>query len=192
MTNVSATHKVYDYFFQLCPDETPCHQLAALAVFKKYPAGTCILDAGGHTDYIALVLQGMVRGFYINEEGNDVTKCFSMEKEWCCSYSFLSKGPSPFYVEAIEDTLLAQFDIEKSQKLMKEYPALQKTLEHFLGKIFLKSEKRIFSFTTMEAKERYLTLLKEEPELVRRVKQEYLASYIGITPSSLSRLKKNI
>ena len=72
MTNVSATHKVYDYFFQLCPDETPCHQLAALAVFNEYPAGTQILDAGGHTDYIALVLQGMVRGFYIDEEGNDV------------------------------------------------------------------------------------------------------------------------
>ena len=56
----------------------------------------------------------------------------------------------------------------------------------------MKSEQRIYSFISMEAKERYLLIVKEHPELINNAKQEHIASYLGITPSSLSRIKRDL
>lgn len=184
--------KVFEYFWKLCGDKALCDKMTDISTFMKVGNGECILEAGERTDYICLVISGLIRGFYIDASGNDITKCFSLEGDWCCGYSYLSKSPSPFYLETIENTVLAKFDIEKSNKILEEYPVMRDKVEQLLGRILMQSEKRLLSFTAMEAKNRYLSLLKEQPELVSRAKQEHIASYIGITPSSLSRIKKSL
>ena len=161
-------------------------------VFKKYAAGEMLLKAGERTDYICLVIKGIVRGYYIDQNGNEITKCFSKEKDWCCSYSYLTDDISSFYIETLEETTLARLDITKTKDIMKKYPEMREMVERLLYRTIMESEKRVLSFAGMEARERDLSLLNEKSEIVKRVKQEQIASYLGITPSSLSRIKKSL
>ena len=183
---------VYDYFLEICGEPSISNRISAVPEIVNAACGESILEAGHRTNDICLVISGLVRGFYIDEEGNDITKCFSMEGDWCCSYNYLSDLPCPFFIEASEKTILAKFDIGEIDRIIKEYPVLEERVERLLAKSMMESERRIFSFTSLEAKDRYLLLLKEQPELVKRAKQEHIASYLGITPSSLSRIKRNL
>lgn len=190
--SIDAKKMIYDYFQNLCADAALCSQLSELATIEELPANTCILEEGERPDCICLVLSGIVRGFYISEDGTDITKCFTMEYQWCCSYSLLSTEPSPYYIETLEDCVLAKFNVKHCTPLIDSHPALRKTLDELIRKVILQGDVRTHSFLAMEAKERYLHLVQECPDLVLRVKQEYIASYIGVTPSSLSRLKKSL
>lgn len=183
---------VCDYFMEIYGDNNFSKRISSIPKIVRVTSGDSILEAGHRTNYICLVISGLVRGFYIDEAGNDITKCFSMEGDWCCCYNYLSDRPCPFFLEASEDTILARFDICEIDKVRKEYPALEEKVERLLAESMMESERRIFTFTSLEAKERYLLLLKEQPELVKRAKQEHIASYLGITPSSLSRIKRSI
>ena len=142
--------------------------------------------------YICLVVSGLVRGFYIDEEGNDRTKCFSLQGDWCCSYNYISDTPCPFFLEAEQDTVLAMFNIPDIEKIKEKYPILKTKIEELLAGSMMKSEQRIYSFISMEAKDRYMLIMEEQPELIKMAKQEHIASYLGITPSSLSRIKRNL
>ncbi len=183
---------VYDYFMEMCGDNNLSKRISSIPKIARVACGESILEAGHRTNYICLVISGLVRGFYIDEEGKDITKCFSMKGDWCCSYNYLSELPCPFFIEASEDTILARFDVCEIDKIIREYPVLEERVGKLLAESMMESERRIFSFTSLEAKDRYLLLLKEQPELVKRAKQEHIASYLGITPSSLSRIKRSI
>lgn len=186
-------HLIHQYFSKFSNDSILHNELEKLVYIKEYMANETILSMGENTNDICLILQGMVRGYYIDEKGNEITKCFSEEMDWCCSYSYFKKGPSEFYIEALENpTILARFHVEKSKKLLEAYPEVSNAMRQLIYHTFTESEKRIYSFSAMEAKERYLSFVKEHPSFVERVKQEYIASYLGITPSSLSRIKRNL
>ena len=159
---------------------------------RRNAAGEMLLKAGERTDYICLIIKGLVRGYYIDQNGNEITKCFSKENDWCCSYSYLTDAESSFYIETLEETTLARLDITKTKDIMKKYPEMREMVERLLYRTIMESEKRVLSFAGMEARERYLSLLNENPEIVKRAKQEQIASYLGITPSSLSRIKKSL
>lgn len=178
------------YLISLEAREELIKEIKAIVVFKKYDAGEILLKVGERTDYVGLIIKGLVRGYYIDANGNEITKCFSKENDWCYSYSYLTEANSPFYIETLEETTLAKLDIAKTEDIMKKYPKMREMVEKLLYRTIMESEKRVLSFAGMEAKERYLSLCSENPEIVKRVKQEQIASYLGITPSSLSRIKK--
>ena len=186
------TKFVYDYFLKMCGDSTLSEKILSVSQIERICGNQSILMAGHRTNYLCLVISGLVRGFYIDEGGKDVTKCFSMKGDWCCSYNYLSDIPCPFYLETAEDTVLAKFDIHEIKRITKEHPVLEEKVGKLLAKTMMESERRILSFTSLEAKDRYLLLQKEQPELVKHAKQEHIASYLGITPSSLSRIKRSL
>ena len=183
---------VYSYFFNLTHNAELAEKLTAMARLANVSCGESILEAGYRTNDVCLIVYGLVRGFYIDEEGNDKTKCFSLQGDWCCSYNYLSDMPCPFFLEAEQDTVLARYDIHEIETLKEQYPVLKSKIEDLLADSMMKSEERIHSFISLEAGERYLLLIKEQPELIEMAKQEHIASYLGITPSSLSRIKKNL
>ena len=191
--HIASDYKKYllRYFMNWCKNRELSEKLAGLAAYKQISEGESILEAGHRTNYICLVVSGLVRGFYIDEEGNDRTKCFSLKGDWCCSYNYISDMPCPFFLEAEQDTVLVMFNIPDIEKVKEKYPILKKKIEELLAESMVKSEQRIYSFISMEAKDRYLLITKEQPELIKMAKQEHIASYLGITPSSLSRIKRN-
>lgn len=183
---------VLNYFLNLSKNRDLSEELTELVTYKLISSGESILEAGLRTNYICLVVSGLVRGFYIDEEGNDRTKCFSLPGEWCCSYNYISDMPCPFFLEAEQDTVLAMFNIQEIEEIKEKYPILKTKIEELLAESMMRSEQRIYSLISLEAKDRYMLIMKEQPELIKSAKQEHIASFLGITPSSLSRIKKNL
>lgn len=183
---------IYNYFFKISNNSELARILTESAQITKVFCGESILEAGQRTNYVCLVVSGLVRGFYIDEDGTDRTKCFSLQGDWCCSYNYISDTPCPFFLEAAQDTVLAKFSITEIEKIKSSYPILKSKIEELLANSMMKSEQRIYSFISLEAKERYLLLMEEQPELFEMAKQEHIASYLGITPSSLSRIKRSL
>ena len=162
---------VLSYFLNMSKNRELSEELAGLAAFKHVSCRESILEAGHRTNYICLVVSGLVRGFYIDEEGNDITKCFSLQCDWCCSYNYISDTPCPFFLEAEQDTVLAMFNIPDIEKIKEKYPILKTKIEELLAESMMKSEQRIYSFISMEAKDRYMLIMKEQPELIKSKRQ---------------------
>ncbi|MDF2888328.1 MAG: putative cAMP-binding protein [Lacrimispora sp.] len=166
--------------------------IAPVFTCRSYKKGHSILNMGENTKVICLILQGMVRGVYIDEEGTEITKCFSMEGDWCCVYNMLSDRPSEYWIETLEDCQVAEIRVEQLRDIIYRYQQMRILYDEIYNNAFMLSDEKGVSFQRMQAKDRYLHFIKKYPELEERVKQEYIASYIGITPSSLSRIKREL
>lgn len=177
---------------KLSLDKETALQCASLFSFCEYKAGSQIIRMGDVADSMQLVLQGLVRAYYIDENGTEITKCFAKENEWCGFYSYLSEEPSPFFVETLEPTVTAKIKTSDIKILASSSTAVQEKVSELVNKAFLSVDKKSYDFANKEAKDRYLEFAQENPEIVRRAKQEHIASYLGITPSSLSRIKREL
>lgn len=177
---------------QLLLSDATAKTCESLFSFEKYIPGTQLIYMGDVSDSMQLVLKGLVRAYYIDENGNEITKCFAKENEWCGFYSLISDEPSPFFVETLENTVTAKIKTSDIQLLCKKFPDVQKKVSELVNKVFIDVDKKSYDFASKEAKERYLEFAEKNPEIVRRAKQEHIASYLGITPSSFSRIKREL
>lgn len=159
---------------------------------KKYPKKSLILSMGERTHTICFIIKGLVRGYYINKNGEEIIKCFSKENDWCCIYNMLTTSKSEYYIETLEDSILAEIDVTVIKDLIDSSPELNKLYSSLITTELIEKEKINLHFQSMNAKERYLLFVKDHTDLSLRVNQEYIASYIGITKTSLSRLKKDL
>jgi CRP-like cAMP-binding protein len=166
--------------------------LKPMFTLKEYKKGDTILNMGENTKVVSLILQGIVRGVYIDNEGEEITKCFSKEGDWCCFYNLLNNRPSEYWIEALEDCQCAEIKVEELRNILVKYQQLRTLYEKLYNNAFILSDEKGISFQRLQAKERYLYFADKYPDIEERVKQEYIASYIGITPSSLSRIKRKL
>jgi len=163
-----------------------------LFTLREYKKGNTILNMGENTKVVCLILQGIVRGVYIDMEGEEITKCFSKEGDWCCFYNMLHDSPSEYWIEALEDCQVAEIEVEQIRNILQKYKQLRNLFDELYRNAFILNDEKGVSFQKMQAKERYYHFVDKYPDIEKRVKQEYVASYIGITPSSLSRIKRKL
>nr|WP_084406953.1 Crp/Fnr family transcriptional regulator [Pedobacter panaciterrae] len=144
---------------------------------------------------IGFIINGSVRYYHV-KDGTEITGYFSFENEFVSSYkSYLTQQASTGYIQALEQTDLILIS-RKSMDLMLESRLLGYKMERF-GRLVAEYyiccyEDRIASFITKTPEERYLKMLETEPEIMQRVPQHYVANFLGITPVSLSRIRKRI
>lgn len=142
---------------------------------------------------IGFIVRGSVRYYHL-KEGIDITGYFSFEREFVSSYkSFLKQEPSNSYIQALEDTELICISYQNMQLLLKHELLAHKT-ERF-GRLVAEHyiccyEDRIYSFVVQSPEERYIHMMQTEREILQRVPQHYIATFLGITPVSLSRIRK--
>jgi CRP-like cAMP-binding protein len=146
-------------------------------------------------DRIALIVSGSMR-FYHVKEGEEITGYFVLEEEWVTSYkSFLKGLPSFTNIQALEDTEIIQINRQDLQKLIS-HPLLAYKMERFLRLLaedyLCCYEDRVLAFVTQNPEERYLELLRSGKDVVKRIPQHYIANFLGITPVSLSRIRRRI
>lgn len=153
------------------------------------------VEAGDVCKKVSLIITGSVR-FYVVKDGEEITNYFCFENEWVSAYSsFLKQRPSPVYIEALQDTVLVTFTYQFLQQCYAS-PQLAYKSERF-GRLIAEYligcyEDRLASFLYQSPEERYLQLLKTNITLMQYVPQHYIANYLGITPVSLSRIRKRI
>jgi CRP-like cAMP-binding protein len=101
-------------------------------------------------------------------------------------------SPSEYWIEALEDCQVAEIKVDQINKILNEYQQLRILYDELYNTAFILNDQKGVSFQKMHAKERYYNFINRYPDIEERVKQEYIASYIGITPSSLSRIKRKL
>lgn len=143
--------------------------------------------------HIAFVLKGTLRMFYINSKGNETTSCFCVENKLTTSYkSFLLQQPSELSIQAIEDTILLVIDYDSLQKLYLSSPVWQIIGRMVAEQEYLVMEKYASILNNETAAEKYLRLLKEQPGVFQKATVEDIASYLGVTRRTLSRIRHEI
>ncbi|WP_428741684.1 Crp/Fnr family transcriptional regulator [Tenacibaculum sp.] len=168
-------------------------QLLKEAVVKKnYQKNKIIFTEGKISDEIYFVTKGCVRLFY-NVDGNDKTAFFYTEGQFICageSYTF--NIPAIENYQAIEQTELFVFGKSKIERLLKEIPKLEVIARIATENELITCQKVIASFVTKSAEQRYIDLLHTNGELFHRVPQQYIASFLGVSPETLSRIKTRV
>jgi len=157
---------------------------------KKYSKHDNFVTIGQHPKKVGYVIKGLLSQNYINDEGNTVIKYFFPEQRMAASMSAMLAGkPSEFYITAIEDTTVLEYDFFEFKKLFTAYPdlALFYIAYNDLHWIVEKEPLEI-SMRIETAAKRYDDFLKKYPALVKRLKKHHIASYLGITPTQLSRI----
>ena len=163
--------------------------------FSKLKKKQLFASADTVCDKFGFIVLGSVR-YYHSINGDDITSYFSFEEEFVSSYkSFLTKKPTITYIQALEETRLINISYNAWQQMLAS-PILAYKMERF-GRLIAEHylccyEDRIASFITQSPEERYLQLLQTGRDVLQRMTQHYIAHFLGITPVSLSRIRKRI
>ena len=167
--------------------------LAAIFCVKKVGAHQHLFYPGSSEHDLLFVCEGLLRFYYPAEDGGESNKAFVAEDTFAGALAASAlKLPVIYGVEALEDTTLLAAKLDDFTELYDEHPVFDRLGRKLTELLLVRKELRARSFLQQSAKERYLDFLKEHPDLVRRVPQYHIASYLGVTEVSLSRLKKEV
>lgn len=153
---------------------------------------TPLIKIGAVENYLSFITEGVVR-FYIPQVEGDITFGFVFENEFVTAYdSLITQTPSPYQIDTLTKTKMWRI----AYKDLNEVYAKTES-GNFIGRrmaenMFLIKSKRELSLLTKTAEERYIDLFKERPKLLHQIPLKYIASYIGVTPQALSRIRKRI
>jgi CRP-like cAMP-binding protein len=168
-----------------------------VSYFKKIkvPAKTTLLREGEIPKKMFLIEKGCIRVWF-NNDGKDITFQFFFENNTVASIeSFRKKCPSPVAIETIEQSILWYIDKKNADKILIEINEIPALRDQFIDAIFERTfdyMKHFVSFIKDTPKQRYLNLIKDKPQIIQRVPQHYIASYLGISPVHLSRIKSEM
>lgn len=152
-----------------------------------------VLQQGDVCRYLTFINKGCVRSFMIDHKGCDFNLRFATEGEWIGDFCSLFNGkPSAQNIEALEKTEALQLPKEELDRLHLKIPQFEHFYRILLQKAFITHEKRVLYFISKSAKDRYLAFREYYGKLEQRIPQHYIASYIGVTPEFLSKIRKQI
>ncbi|MFN0030978.1 MAG: Crp/Fnr family transcriptional regulator [Flavobacteriales bacterium] len=141
----------------------------------------------------AFVSAGCLRAFNTEKNGDEYTLYFAFAEWWIGDKtSFYSNTPARFSTQAIEDSTLLVARKEKWEWALANVPFFEKWYRDKTRKSYEATQQRLMDAHAETAEEKYIKLLEEAPEIVQRIPQHYIASYLGIKPQSLSRIRKNL
>ena len=159
---------------------------------KSIKKGDSFLAEGEVCKHAGFIVKGLMR-YYINHDGEDKTYDFAQENNFICNYeSFLPKTPSTKIIQALEDCEILQISYTDLQIFYNSIAQAERFGRIVIEQVFVHTLKDLSSFYTDTPEYRYDKFLKEHPDLQQRVSQYHIASYVGVKPQSLSRIRKRI
>ena len=158
---------------------------------KRFKKGTILLSKGEKSNECYLVLKGCIRSFVIKNT-EEITIEFYTEEQSVSPVNYGKEIPSELYLECVEETVVAIGTPEKEAEMYKLFPELKLNNLELTEEMLNNNNSAFINYKIASAEERYLKLIKEKPDLIQRVPQYHLASYLGIKPESLSRIRRRI
>jgi len=159
---------------------------------RKLFKGEFLTKSGDITRGVSFVNRGSLRAYWLTD-GCDTTKNFFFENEYACDYeSFLTQKPSRLTIKAMEDCELLELNYNNVQQLYERYPVWQKYGRLIAEALFTHVSKRSHDLLLKSPEELYLDLMQSRPHIIERVPLLHIASYLGIQPESLSRIRKRV
>jgi CRP-like cAMP-binding protein len=187
-------HQIKAYYLSLNPDIRDSdwevfEQFLQVQVLEK---GETITRPGQTAQDVCFVAEGMVMMYILSEDRQLVLEFFN-ENWYCCDYeSFLTRKPSPYYLEAMERTVLVNLSYADLQKVYKLGPSFEKMGRLMAEFLYICLSHKSTALLSQTPEQRYTELTQTRPEIFQRVPQYMIASYLGITPESLSRIRKRM
>lgn len=176
-------------YISLTEDEK--NALVSLNLFHSVKKGAILLKEGQKTKESYFVLKGCIRTYYV-VDSEEKTTAFYTEMEALTPPCVISKTPSEYYISCIEDTILTVSNSDMEVEVNSKFPKFEIMCRILSEELLAKQRIDFDEFKTSSPEQRYLNLLQKRPDLIQRVPQHQLASYLGITPQSLSRLRGRI
>lgn len=181
INNISATYSTLT-------DECKSDFAQAAKVFSVEKAKILVKE-GQNADKMLFLIEGCIRVYYL-KDGKDISDWFAFENEFVCSInSFFLSIPSPHYVQALEPTTYLEISREAAFKLMKKHHCFETLTRKTITQITLQLQSRIVSHQFETAQQKYDNFLKSRKDITQRVPLSHIASYLGITLETLSRIR---
>jgi CRP-like cAMP-binding protein len=164
-----------------------------LFIPKKLRKKRFLLQDGDPCKYTTFVEKGLLRSYTIDEKGSEHILQFAMQGWWSGDlYSFLTGEPSEYNIEALEDSELLLITKDSWDLLLDQVPAFERYFRILIQNNLIATQRRLMGTLSTTAEERYNKLLQDFPDISQRVPQHMIASYIGITRETLSRIRNQI
>lgn len=183
-----------DYFNKFLP-LTEEEQSIVEEVFneRRIKRRQFILNEGDVSSINTFVVEGCFRMYTVDDRGKEHNLQFAVENWWIGDIgSFHSEEPSKLYIEALENSIVLQIKKEDQLRLFVEYPKFNRIFRVFTENALVSSQRRILQNISSSAEERYLDFMKRYPHFFNRISNVQIASYIGVTPEFLSKIRKEI
>lgn len=165
--------------------------IADLNLFHSFKKGAMLLREGEISPQSYFVMKGCVRSYYVMDDEERTTE-FYTEGEVVAPACVVTGKPSENYFACAEDSTLLISDPDKEQMIFEKFPRFETLCRILSEELAAKSQKAFADFKNASPEGRYLNLLETRPDLVRRVPLNQLASYLGMKPESLSRIRKRV
>jgi CRP-like cAMP-binding protein len=175
----------------LTSDEADYFQ--TLFVFKKFRKRQYFLQEGDICKYQAFVVKGLLRSYTVDEKGSEHILQFASEGWWMADLSsYLTNEPSSLNIDALEDVELLLLTKPNWEQAMNKIPALEHYFRVIIQNHLVSTQKRLLQSLAETAEEKYNRFLATYPECVQRVTQHMIASYVGVSRETLSRIRKQV
>lgn len=186
-------HQIRQYFEQQVNLSDKDWQLFSSKLIKQVlPKNHPLLVAGQTEKYLSFIETGIIR-FYLSGKDYDRTFAFAFANNFASGYdSFLTQKPSTYHIQTITETVLWRISATDLQHIYQETEVGNTIGRYASEDLYLKKIKRELSLLYENAEQRYLNLFTEQPELLEKIPLKFIASYIGITPQALSRIRRRI
>jgi CRP-like cAMP-binding protein len=178
-------------FAQVTDDEF--EQIIKFFDIKKAAKKENLLEEGQICRHHYFVLEGLLRKFYINEKGTEQTTEFTIETWWLTdNFAYENQLATEFYIQAVEKSTLLCITPEKRQKLLEEFPVMERYFRFVYQRAYAAAQKRIKFLFSFSKEEFYFQAVRNHPEFIQRVPQYLIASYLGFTPEYLSEIRRRL
>lgn len=176
-------------YISLTDDEK--NVLLSLNLFHSVKKGTVLLKEGQKSQESYFVLKGCIRVYYIID-GEEKTTAFYTELDALTPHCVINKASSDYFISCVEDSILLISNTDMTAEVNSKFPKFDVMCRMFSEELLAKQQIDFDEFKTSSPEQRYLNLLQKRPDLIQRVPQHQLASFLGIKPQSLSRLRSRI
>ncbi|QOG04670.1 Crp/Fnr family transcriptional regulator [Flavobacterium sp. MDT1-60] len=168
-------------------------QLDDLITFRKLKKGEVLLKENQVCNEIYFIKKGILRSYFFNHQGDEITNCFAFENEFMASFSsFITQNAAEENIQALVDTELQIISRESLEKLYKLGIHWQEIGRKLTEIEYVTLQKRMISFQKLSGSQRYKELYQNHQKYIQLIPLQYLASYLGVTPRHLSRIRKAI
>lgn len=182
-------HMIDKLIEKIKQDEGNRDKFGSIFIERKIAPKTVLLNAGQIANYVHFIKKGCIRQWF-NKDGKDITFQFFIEGQAVASIeSLITKQPSMFTIESIEPSTIISISKDDFEQIQQLYPHLKEEFQQMMFHRFRNYTQLFLSRIKDTPKKRYENLLKDQPEIIKRIPQHYIASFLGITPVSLSRIR---
>ncbi|MCU7616590.1 Crp/Fnr family transcriptional regulator [Chryseobacterium sp. PBS4-4] len=167
--------------------------LQSFFIVKKLRKKQFLLQEGEICTHLSFVSKGLLKSYFVDEKGNEHINMFAFEGWWISDFkSFISQEKAVLNINAVEETELLMISLEDYEKLMIKIPVMDRYFRILYQNSLVTKDYRLIASNSYTAEEKYLELSQKNPEMIKRIPHNLIASFLGLAPETVSRIRKKL